>query len=1124
MNKLLFSLLICLLVIPFVFGLSVNIPGSTTNFTISYTYTNISTTNYSNSTDFWITTEGHLDDVSDILGSEITNDLGWITSAGTFDGNASSICSGGEVLLGNGTCWDATDFPTDTGSDTWSTNYTDYWNSTQINDILSGNNTDWSSTFNQTYHDNINTDSWSGNYTDYYNATIINLIVSGNATGTNISNLTYNWRTENNGTLDSLNLTWFDNVLGYLSFKTTQLESWLTGQLTDYYNKTQIDNNLSNYAKYEFLNNNFNGSGNFTTTGIGTFGGLNITDSGAHFSGGMENERGTFGFPNVEIGEDTYPTIIFDDGSDTWMIDFLTGSGLRFYQSGNVHMIVNTDGILTDENITASRYCNSTNCYTIDDFLTSVGSSYNLTYHNYISNNISNMSYYWNNLSSPSNILISSLTPGDLNLTDYSLTLAYLNGTYGSLNINTYPWILEGATLELREDLIVGGGIFPNATLKRDIGSGPLRWNVLWVSNISSENIDNSGYITSNSYCNASGTCRDLSGWGSGVDMSLYYLRTVIDNNFSLYMSIDSWNSNLTNIYNQINLNNTNAKIYANSIVVSNDTWRTNYTHYYNGTIVNQIVTGNISTDTWGLNHTFYYNKTQVDNNFSLYYLQTTIIDMLTGNSTAWLSTFNQTYHDNVNTDSWSLNYTDYYNGTKVNEIVQGNITAAEIYANTILSANISANYSNWITTFNQTYHDNVNTDSWSLNYTDYYNGTKVNEIVQGNITDVYVALNLNITASNIYANTILANNISANYSNWISTFNQTYHDNVNTDSWSLNYTDYYNKTLIDNNFSNYLTKTQIDSYNYNSTFNQTYSNLLNQDCPTGEVVNGTYPNGTLRCYSLSSTYYNATSSQIVKGNLDGGSLVDTQHPDGNYDSITFNFSETAGSPGLDLRVNFSGVSSFNRGVMRYKTSSLSGDYPVRQLYNYDTSSWDSYPTLAQSEDFSIVTQPIFVGSKYIQNNVIQMRLYKTSNGNTNNHYYIDWVAMVKGFGTPSGQEVDPFWNADKGYYWNATQINSILSANNTAWLSTFNQTYHDYVDTDTWSLNYTFYPTKENMYSNLSTTLLANGTRAMTGDLNMNNNNITNVKNISFGGSNNIYGNGTCIKIQGSTSLLEIC
>jgi len=159
----------------------------------------------------------------------------------------------------------------------------------------------------------------------------------------------------------------------------------------------------------------------------------------------------------------------------------------------------------------------------------------------------------------------------------------------------------------------------------------------------------------------------------------------------------------------------------------------------------------------------------------------------------------------------------------------------------------------------------------------------------------------------------------------------------------------------------------------------------------------------------LSAKYYNATQSNMVAGTIDEGSLTDTQHSDGNYDEITLNFSEESGSPALDLRVNFTSVEDFSRGVMRYKTSSINGDYPVRQLWNYDAGVWDTLAFFAESEDFVIVTQPIFNNVNYIQDGIVQMRVYKASNGNTNNHYYVDWVAMVGGYGVPSGQEVDPF-------------------------------------------------------------------------------------------------------------------
>jgi len=176
---------------------------------------------------------------------------------------------------------------------------------------------------------------------------------------------------------------------------------------------------------------------------------------------------------------------------------------------------------------------------------------------------------------------------------------------------------------------------------------------------------------------------------------------------------------------------------------------------------------------------------------------------------------------------------------------------------------------------------------------------------------------------------------------------------------------------------------------------------------------NWIYSTGNIATFNeskLSTTYYNATQSSVVKGTIDGGTLTDTQHEDARYDGVTFNFSEESGSPGLDLRINFTGIDSFNQGVMRYKSSSLAGTYPIIQMWNYDTSSWEDYPAVAQSSNFATITQPVFDSSDHVSGGVAQMRIYKASNGNTNNHYYVDWIAISKGFGTPAGEEIDPYF------------------------------------------------------------------------------------------------------------------
>ena len=158
----------------------------------------------------------------------------------------------------------------------------------------------------------------------------------------------------------------------------------------------------------------------------------------------------------------------------------------------------------------------------------------------------------------------------------------------------------------------------------------------------------------------------------------------------------------------------------------------------------------------------------------------------------------------------------------------------------------------------------------------------------------------------------------------------------------------------------------------------------------------------------LATIYYNATQSLAVTGTIDGGVLSDTHHADGSYDGVTFNFSEESGSPGLDLRMNFTDIETFNAGVMRYKTSSLAGDYPVIQLWSYDDSIWEDYPTVAESESFATITQPAFDSTEHVSGEIVQMRIYKASNGNTQNHYYVDWITISKGYGTPAGEEVDP--------------------------------------------------------------------------------------------------------------------
>ena len=132
-----------------------------------------------------------------------------------------------------------------------------------------------------------------------------------------------------------------------------------------------------------------------------------------------------------------------------------------------------------------------------------------------------------------------------------------------------------------------------------------------------------------------------------------------------------------------------------------------------------------------------------------------------------------------------------------------------------------------------------------------------------GSYNSTYSAWSYNQTIS---ANSYTDSVIIANNSSWISTYNTTYHAGIANNSWNETRANIlyagiqwaYNHTTsvitdINSRFWNITqsyNKTEIDSFNASwiLTYNATYSNILNQQCPAGLVVNGTLANGTFTC------------------------------------------------------------------------------------------------------------------------------------------------------------------------------------------------------------------------------------------------------------------------------------
>ena len=155
---------------------------------------------------------------------------------------------------------------------------------------------------------------------------------------------------------------------------------------------------------------------------------------------------------------------------------------------------------------------------------------------------------------------------------------------------------------------------------------------------------------------------------------------------------------------------------------------------------------------------------------------------------------------------------------------------------------------------------------------------------------------------------------------------------------------------------------------------------------------------------NLSIKYYNATTNTTVEG-TPSGNIEYLQV----YDGIPYNVTETAGAPGLDFRINFTGVTDFDQLVIRYSATPGESHVLYVQIYDYTDSGWENYATFVDVGDYNIKTLGVYDPTDHILGGVVQVRFYISDNGNINHHHYFDWVTLVEGVGVPSGTEIDPY-------------------------------------------------------------------------------------------------------------------
>jgi len=185
----------------------------------------------------------------------------------------------------------------------------------------------------------------------------------------------------------------------------------------------------------------------------------------------------------------------------------------------------------------------------------------------------------------------------------------------------------------------------------------------------------------------------------------------------------------------------------------------------------------------------------------------------------------------------------------------------------------------------------------------------------------------------------------------------------------------------------------------------------------TTECNEGYYLDGSGNCIHFNNTvmdinkitYYNATSVDVVIGTIDDGDITSIQK----FDGISLNVSETNAKPGLDIRINFTGVEDFKQFKMRFKTSKdISNNLISVDLWDFVNGCWCNHDYYIEADSWDYPYIPIPEANLHIGTGAnegeVWVRVYDEDKGKTSDIHYIDFVQLSDREGSISSVEVDP--------------------------------------------------------------------------------------------------------------------
>ena len=140
-----------------------------------------------------------------------------------------------------------------------------------------------------------------------------------------------------------------------------------------------------------------------------------------------------------------------------------------------------------------------------------------------------------------------------------------------------------------------------------------------------------------------------------------------------------------------------------------------------------------------------------------------------------------------------------------------------------------------------------------------------------------------------------------------------------------------------------------------------------------------------------------------IVGTLDAGDLAAVQ----TFGGPKYNVSEANGTPGFDIRFNFTGLTerytNIHCGIYVWYGGN-SGHTVEVQAWNYTSGTWGICDTITDGVAFAWFNSThLGVGSDLVSGGILRGRIYHVSPGNINHDIYIDYIELTADV-NPSGQ------------------------------------------------------------------------------------------------------------------------